>query len=302
MVVAAAVLAGCAAPPEDVGSSDEAVKVCGQTTVKGVDVYHGDNGGKTIDWTKVKSAGISFAFAKATESTNFVDSASRRTGPHEVGGLVRGAYHFFHADVDPTAAGDASSSRRSAQLEPGDFLVLDIETTNGQTQATVLAHAVTFLAAVKTATGKTPILYTSPAFLSSYPGRRQYPLWVANYGVSCPTVPARGRRTRSGRAPGPDRFRRLAGALDLDSFNGTLDDLLAFGTPDAAATDAAPLDEAAAPPLDASDGSDAGGAEPGSSGCGCVVGREPPRAGSLLALDVVALAAARRKPRRATRV
>ncbi|HEX4516269.1 MAG TPA: hypothetical protein VH054_22130, partial [Polyangiaceae bacterium] len=62
-----ALIFACSCSSDEIGSSASAVKVCGQTTVKGVDVYHSDNGAQPIDWAAVKTAGASFAFVKATE-------------------------------------------------------------------------------------------------------------------------------------------------------------------------------------------------------------------------------------------
>ncbi len=287
-----ALTAACSSTNEDFGSSAEQVTVCGQTTVKGIDVYHGDNGGSAIDWTKVKAAGISFAFAKATESTNFTDSmfATNWAGMKSAG-LVRGAYHFFHADVDPTQQATFFLST-VGPLEQGDLLVLDLETTNSQTQATILSHAETFMAAVKSQSGVTPILYTSPAFLTSFGTLGQYPLWVANYGVSCPNVPSAWTSYTFWQSTGTGSLSALSGAVDLDTFNGTLADLTTFAdstwpggdagvTSDAGvASDAAPsqdsgaTSDAATPPSgDAGTSPQADGGTPGnwptSGGGGC---------------------------------
>ena len=284
--IAAVALVACAAAcssNEDLGSSDEQVTVCGQTTVKGIDVYHGDNGGNQIDWTKVKGAGISFAFAKATESTNFTDSmfATNWAGM-KAAGLVRGAYHFFHADVDPTQQAKFFLSTVGA-LQQGDLLVLDLETTNNQSQATILANAETFMAAVKSESGVLPILYTSPAFLASFGTLGQYPLWVANYGVSCPDVPSAWKTYTFWQSTGSGSLSVLSGAVDLDTFNGSLSDLTTFadGTwllgNDAGTTSDAGTGTDASPPQDsgatdalaeAEPSSDAGGTQKSDGGNG----------------------------------
>lgn len=113
-VVVGLAVSGCASS-EDVGTSESALVVCGQTTVKGIDVYHGDNNGQPINWMAVKTGGMSFAFAKATESTNFTDPefATNWAGMKSAG-LVRGAYHFFHSDQDPLAQARRSACRRRA--------------------------------------------------------------------------------------------------------------------------------------------------------------------------------------------
>jgi lysozyme len=289
--IAAVLLVGCASSP-DVESTSSAVTVCGQTTVTGIDVYHGDNGGAAIDWNAVKGAGMSFAFAKATESTNFVDSAFAANWPAmKAAGLVRGAYHFFHADVDPVAQANFFLSI-VGPVSPGDLLVLDMETTNGQTQATIVANATTFLQTVAAATGATPLLYTSPLFLSSYGGLGAFPLWVANYGVSCPDVPSAWSTYTFWQSTSTGSLASITGALDMDSFNGTLADLQALGAvPDDGGADGAP--DALVP--------DSGGGDAGfSAGTGgCDVGGGRSGAGALAPLGAaIALAARRRRPRR----
>jgi MYXO-CTERM domain-containing protein len=315
--------AACSAPPsEDLGSSDQQITVCGPTTVKGVDVYHGDNGGKAIDWNKVKAAGVSFAFAKATESTNFTDSmfATNWAGMKSAG-IVRGAYHFFHSDVDPTQQATFFLSTVGA-LEQGDLLVLDLETMNNQSQATVLAHAETFMAAVKSLSGVTPILYTSPAFLSSFGTLSQYPLWVANYGVSCPTVPSAWKSYAFWQSTGTGSLSALTGDVDLDTFNGSASDLLSFaggtwpesdagatsdsGTtaedggaqPDAGgpgADDAGPTTSGDGGSSKHGPGSAPWGQGSGGSGCDAAPARAPSGSSWLVALAAVAVLARRRR-------
>lgn len=60
-----------------------------------------------VDWQQVRDAGITFAFAKATDFTTSVDplfeenwEEMRRVG------LMRGAFHFFRSHLDPAAQAD----------------------------------------------------------------------------------------------------------------------------------------------------------------------------------------------------
>ena len=304
VLVASALLAGCASSPEDVGTNESRVTVCGQTTIKGIDVYHGDNNGSPIPWNKVKSAGMSFAFCKATEGTTFVDSSfATNWAGMKSAGLVRGAYHFFHADLDPTTQANFFLSTVGA-VGPGDMLVLDMETTNNQTEATIVAHALTFLQTVETKTGIKPLLYTSPLFLSSFGGLGAYPLWVANYGVSCPDVPSAWKTYTFWQSTSTGSLSFITGALDMDSFNGSLAQLEAFAgmnasdggagdasAPDAAADAAADAASDAAPISDAATGGDAAdGGGPSSSVGGCDAGG-PPRGSELGAIALIGLAA-----------
>lgn len=62
-------------------------------TVRGIDVSHHQG---NINWSGVRSDGVIFAYIKATEGGDFVDSEFARnwTGSKEAG-LYRGAYHFY---------------------------------------------------------------------------------------------------------------------------------------------------------------------------------------------------------------
>ena len=100
----AALIVGCSPnASDDTSTSESAVIVCGpdggQTLAQGIDVSHysGD-----IDWTTVQGTGVDFAFAKATEGTDFTDPqfAANWAGMQDAG-VVRGAYHYFHPELDP---------------------------------------------------------------------------------------------------------------------------------------------------------------------------------------------------------
>ncbi len=309
--VALAIFAA-ACSSDEIGTSESRVTVCGQTTVKGLDVYHGDNGGNPINWGNVASAGMSFAFVKATEGTTYTDpSFATNWAGVKAAGMIRGAYHFFHSDLDPVAQATFFLST-VGPINENDLLVLDLETMNGQTQATVISHAETFMATVKAQSGTTPLLYTSPLFLSSWGTLNQYPLWVANYGVSCPDVPSAWKTYTFWQSTGTGSFSPLSGNVDLDTFNGTQAELQALGStlwhfatdggpPDAGASDA---QSDAATPTDASTKSDAattndaGDFEPaGPSGCNCTVTGDATSRGAGSVWLLGALALLRRRQR-----
>src|ERR1043166_1347174 len=69
----------------------------GKYPVRGVDVSHHQG---TIDWSAVKTAGITFAYIKATEGTRYQDPAFVQNWSGAAGsGIVGGAYHFFTRDA-----------------------------------------------------------------------------------------------------------------------------------------------------------------------------------------------------------
>jgi lysozyme len=236
--MASSTLLACgAASPESIESSSAAVTVCGQNTVQGMDVSHYDG---TIDWATAKAHGIDFAFVKATESTTYVDPTfAANWAGMKAAGVVRGAYHFFRANTDPLVQASHVAQTVGA-LEANDLpIVLDLETADGETGATIGANAVKFLDAVTAATGKTAIVYTSPGFITGTVGTPpaglgKYTLWVANWGVTCPDVVAPWsnwtfwQHSATGTVAGVPST-----AVDLDTFNGTLAELTGLGGSDA---------------------------------------------------------------------
>jgi lysozyme len=215
-------------PQESSDSVGSAVTSCATgTTIRGVDVssYQG-----SINWTSVKAAGISFGFAKATEGTTLRDSTfAANWAGMKAAGVVRGAYHFFHPNESATAQASYVVSTVGA-LEAGDLpIVLDFEVLDGVSEATAVADAVTFLRAVSSATGKTPIVYMSSEFLSgSYSSLSAYPLWVANYGVSCPGLPSEWGAWKFWQNSDSGDVSGISGGTDVDEFNGSLSTLTAF--------------------------------------------------------------------------
>ncbi|MGO8996589.1 MAG: glycoside hydrolase family 25 protein [Polyangiaceae bacterium] len=207
---------------ESLGSgSAQATSCAGGSVIKGVDVSHWDG---AVNWTSVKASGISFAFAKATESTDLIDDefAANWSGM-KAAGVVRGAYHFFDASADPTAQATYFLATVGT-LEAGDLPpVLDFETLNGESEATAVANAATFLHAVTASTGKTAILYMSAEFLAgTYSSLAPYTLWDANYGVTCPGVPAEWATWTFWQNSDSGSVSGISDAVDLDFFNGTL--------------------------------------------------------------------------------
>jgi lysozyme len=166
-------------------------------SVPGLDVSH-YNG--VIDWASVVGAGEAFVYIKATEGLNtddpyFIDNWRNS----KKAGLLRGAYHFLHPNLDAQAQADHFLSRLTlansgAKLNSGDLpAALDIEISGGVTPAALIASAKTWLNAVEAATGRVPMIYTSASFwktnAQNVASFSRYPLWVANYKVAKPKLP-----------------------------------------------------------------------------------------------------------------
>ena len=193
-------------------------------TVQGIDVSHFQG---TVDWQQVAQAGMSFAFAKATEGITYVDpQLATNWAGIQAAGLLRGAYHFFEANDDATA--QAQHFLATVQLAAGDLPpVLDIETTAGVSNEQIWSGVSTWLQLVEQETGRQPILSTAPGFWNAHApdlALTSYPLWLADYATQ-PTLPTGWtswlfwQHSQSGTVAG------VTGAVDLDLFSGTIEQL-----------------------------------------------------------------------------
>ncbi|MSP61561.1 MAG: hypothetical protein EXR72_14725 [Myxococcales bacterium] len=231
-------LGACGQVPvdDDDGLLEEAVQVCpkGMMT-RGIDVSHWDG---TIDWALVKGDNVEFAFMKATEGNTFVDSQyATNWGKSAGAGVIRSAYHFFRPAIDPIAQANHFIQVAGVPL-PGDLPpTMDLEVTDNLSDAEVHTRALQFLQRVEELTGRIPILYTSARFLGTIrnmsAGLDRYVLWVVDWhiGRMCPDVPSppwmdwvfwqySNLGKIAGIAPNTD--------VDLNHFNGSLDDLRKF--------------------------------------------------------------------------
>ncbi|MDQ0046490.1 lysozyme [Paenibacillus polymyxa] len=198
---------------------------------QGIDVSH-YNG--NIDWQQVAAAGKTFAFIKATEGTKYQDNQFliNVQGAREANILV-GAYHFLNATTADGARQEAANFARALDSAGGRLdlpPVMDYENNpKGLTPAQINEVAHAFLDEMERLTGRQPIVYTGNVFASKFdPTFSMYKLWVARYSTTQkPTaVPAWNnwwawQYSSTGSVPG------IRGQVDLDEYNGTIDELRA---------------------------------------------------------------------------
>jgi lysozyme len=173
-----------------------------QTRARGVDVsvYRGN-----INWHKVKKqTDIVFGITKATQGIFLIDETfdTNWTGMRRVN-LIRGAFHFFLPKSAPIAQANhflkvVGDILHTTDLPP----ILDVEDYPLWVRAgwrtipvhTRISRIRRWLERVEAETGRVPIIYTSQSSWQAITGDSQdfsrYPLWVANYGVSSPRMPA----------------------------------------------------------------------------------------------------------------
>jgi lysozyme len=199
--------------------------------IAGLDIsHHNDH----VDFDRLASAGISFAFVKASEGrrTKDIRYLENYRGLKSKQ-ILRGAYHFFYPQLDPLAQAN-NFLRVVPSLEPGDLPpVLDIEVSGEKSSSVIASGIQQWLDAVEKALGRRPIIYTGPGFwnsaLAGSDAFSGYPLWVAHYTSDpAPSLP-KGfpgfhfwQYSQSGKFPG------IGGSVDMDWFNGTTADLRAL--------------------------------------------------------------------------
>src|SRR6185369_1551250 len=142
-------------------------------------------------------------------------------------GVTRGVYQFFRAGQDGTAQANLVLQHLGGDI--GELApVADVEVTDGVGPGTLNAHLQQWIDRIKSATGKTPIIYTSPGLWGSLSGSSQFAgdtLWVANWGVSCPSLPSAWSTYKFWQYADDGHVPGISGAVDLDVFNGTLAEL-----------------------------------------------------------------------------
>jgi lysozyme len=193
-------------------------------TTPGLDVsYYQD----TIDWPKVRHAGLRFAFIRVSDGTTVDDPMfDKNWAGAKRAGLLRGAYQHFRPDENARAQADmmiAALMHDGGELPP----VIDVEVDGGKRPDEIAARVRVWIERVRDKLHVEPMVYTGPEFWRDRVGGADVgvPLWVAHYTRECPTVPAPWERwtywqhTDSGRVPG------INGPVDLDLFAGTVDDL-----------------------------------------------------------------------------
>lgn len=198
--------------------------------LNGIDVSHHNH---EIDWGRVASAGIAFAYAKASEGNSLPDSRfAENWAGMKAAGIPRGAYHYYAVGDDPSV--QAQNFISKVTLEPGDLPpMVDIETGSGEPDSQMRADLHSFLKTLVGHYGVGPMIYTGPYYWNAHfnASFSVYPLWVAEYGVSQPK-PVTGwggwtiwQHNQSGQVDG------IAGNVDSDYFNGSMDQLKKFMVP-----------------------------------------------------------------------
>ena len=197
-----------------------------------------------IDWPTVAGSGIRFAFVQASRGSGTDCTVKpRQCGPDpyfatnrlaaESAGVRVGAYHRAFASGATAADAKADALTEAnifiaavGSLQRGELIpVIDVESPfTAMTSSSLRRWVRAFVKRVTKKLGRKPMIYTNASSWSATGNttefaRARYPLWVAEWGVSRPTVPAgnwagRGysvwQYTSSGSVPG------ISGRVDMD--------------------------------------------------------------------------------------
>jgi lysozyme len=211
----------------------------------------------TIDWAQVRGAGIGFAFAQASRGSG-LDCTVR---PESCGADPYWGYNYATAKANRIRVGpyhrafvggsNLAEARLDAATEANVFIAavrstgglvrgdlrpaLDVETPfAGLTPKQLTAWVRVWVKRVRRALGARPIIYTNATSWSATGDTREFArsrhaLWVANWNVRKPAVPARDwagkgwsiwQHTSSGSVAG------IAGRVDLNRVRGGLRKLI----------------------------------------------------------------------------
>jgi len=195
--------------------------------VHGIDVskYQGD-----VDWQAVKDAGVAFAYIKATEGGDAVDSKFQRNwAAARAAGIPRGAYHFVYWCRPPH---EEIANFKSVVPVEADSLppVLDVEATPTSRSCKrtlyreeVLEDMKKMLQEMERHYGKKPIIYSSVDFYQSILHENalaEYPIWVRSTKYH-PTVRYGSRKWTFWQYRSDGAISGVPGAVDQNAFFGS---------------------------------------------------------------------------------
>jgi GH25 family lysozyme M1 (1,4-beta-N-acetylmuramidase) len=203
-----------------------------ETSVNGVPGIDVSRWQGEIDWGRVAAAGYRFAVIRATVGNYYTDP--RFYINWEGAGdakLLLAAYHVLAperpADSQIECLFDVLGAR-----SPDFPVVFDVELRREVSPERITACIIASADLVERKDGRRPIIYTARWFWDNNvlrsPDWSTYDLWVAHYGVESPALPADWdewklwQHSDRGRVPG------IHAATDLNWFNGSYEDLLAY--------------------------------------------------------------------------
>jgi lysozyme len=185
-----------------------------------------------INWSKVRGSGISFAFIKATEGGDHIDKSFKENWAKAKKARVpRGAYHFYYFCTAPEV--QARWYLKNVPNDPHAMPpALDAEwnhqsrTCPGKPDpAKVRRDLHTWLKIVEKATGKRPVIYTTPDFYDDNDmGRFEgYHFWLRSTAAH-PSERYPHEKWTFWQYTGTGKIPGIEGKADINAFRGSAAD------------------------------------------------------------------------------
>lgn len=186
----------------------------------GIDVSHWEG---RIDFRRVRKAGIRIVYIKATQGQDIVDEEFERNyrDAHREG-LRIGFYHYVTARSTEEAKRQADFFYdKIRDKEQHAKPAMDFEVFGALTQSEIRNISLQFLKELEARSGNRPVVYadeTNASGVFDDDRFRDYPLWIAQYGVSHPEMENRWRRWSGWQYTDRGRVRGVSGTVDRDYF------------------------------------------------------------------------------------
>lgn len=168
---------------------------CFVTIVQAQDYLNGIDVSKwqgNIDFNEVKKSGIEVVYMRSSVGNTYVDPFFRQNyNRAKANNLKVGIYHFVMARNTEEAISEARFFVSVIEgLQPDCRLAMDFETLTDLSKEEINEISEAFLRTVRELSGKEVVVYSDAynannVFDSTL--ARQYPLWIAQYGVNRPT-------------------------------------------------------------------------------------------------------------------
>jgi len=161
--------------------------------VFGIDVHQYSG---VVNWEKAREAGVKFALIKATSGLLTANFFRQNWEGAAKAGILRGSWHWLFKSSDISAGSQARNVISVLKADPGELpMFCDFEWTkyNYKQSNPDTGDLWGLLKPYEDMTGRRPGIYSSPGYWGQY-GNMQavwdtYPLWIANYKVTKPTIP-----------------------------------------------------------------------------------------------------------------
>lgn len=200
------------------------------TLYEGIDVSSWQ---QNIDFAAVRNAGIEIVYMKSSEGSSYIDSYFETNYRNaKANGLKVGFYHYVTARTTEQARAQATFfAKVISGKEPDCKLAMDFENFGNLSTTQVNEISRIFLETLENLTNKEVLIYSNAysartIFSSSL---SNYPLWVANYGVSEPGDNAKWSTWVGWQYTDTGKISGISGYVDRDYFTDGV--LLSTTTP-----------------------------------------------------------------------